>query len=149
GLDVSWEIQGTFQPRDYCVQYQESDFAFASRLMEEEGLYYYFRHAQGSHTMVVANTPQSHAVVPGPATVGYQPGEGGLRPDDRVFAWDKAQEVRPGKVTLWDHCFELPGQDLHASKATPESVRAGAVAHKLNVGGDGALEVYEYPGRYA
>src|SRR5262249_12331835 len=46
GLDVSWQIQGSFDPRDYCTQYQESDFAFASRLMEEEGLYYYFKHAQ-------------------------------------------------------------------------------------------------------
>src|SRR5262249_21136519 len=78
GQDVSWEIQGNFDPRDYCTQYQESEFAFASRLMEEEGIYFYFKHADGSHQMVVANTPQSHAVVPGPATVSYQPGGGGL-----------------------------------------------------------------------
>src|SRR5581483_6871221 len=55
GLDVTYEIQGTFHPRDYCVQYRETDFAFASRLMEEEGIYYYFKHTDGGHTMVVAN----------------------------------------------------------------------------------------------
>ena len=67
GLDVSCELQGTFQPRDYCVQYRETDFAFASRLMEEEGIFYFFKHTADGHKMVVANTPQSHPDVPGPA----------------------------------------------------------------------------------
>ena len=47
-LDVSFQIQGTFQPREYCVQYRESDFQFASRLMEEEGIYYYWCFAKWS-----------------------------------------------------------------------------------------------------
>jgi type VI secretion system secreted protein VgrG len=149
GLDVSWQIQGSFDARDYCTQYQESDFAFASRLMEEEGIYYYFQHADGSHKMVVANSPQSHAVVPGPGTVSYRPVEGGLHPADRVFAWNKAQEIRPGKVTLWDHTFELPSQNLEAKVPLPESVSAGSVVHNLKVASNGSLEVYEYPGRYA
>jgi type VI secretion system secreted protein VgrG len=149
GIDVSWQIQGSFEPRDYCTQYQESDFAFASRVMEEEGIYYYFQHADGSHKMVVANTPQSHAVVPGPATVSYQPRAGGLHPDDRIFVWSKAQEIRPGKVTLRDHTFELPSQNLEAKVPLPESVSAGSVVHKLKLGSNGALEVYKYPGGYA
>ncbi|PYS62694.1 MAG: type VI secretion system tip protein VgrG, partial [Acidobacteria bacterium] len=60
GLDVTFEIQGTFHPRDYCVQYRESDFNFASRLMEEEGIFYFFKHTADGHKMVVANTPDSH-----------------------------------------------------------------------------------------
>src|SRR5262245_30265778 len=44
GLDLSVEVQGKFEPRDYCVQYRETDFDFASRLMEEEGIYYFFKH---------------------------------------------------------------------------------------------------------
>jgi len=44
GLNVTFELQGNYQPRDYCVQYRESDFAFASRLMEEEGIAYFFKH---------------------------------------------------------------------------------------------------------
>ncbi|HMF49005.1 MAG TPA: type VI secretion system tip protein VgrG, partial [Candidatus Saccharimonadales bacterium] len=43
GLDVAYEIQGTFHPRDFCVQYRETDFNFASRLMEEEGMFYFFK----------------------------------------------------------------------------------------------------------
>ena len=55
GLDVTYEISGTYYERDYCVQYRESDFDFASRLMEEEGIYYFFKHADGSHQMVVTD----------------------------------------------------------------------------------------------
>ena len=77
GIDVTWEIQGTFEPRDYCVQYRESDFAFASRLMEEEGIYYFFKHSDGSHTMVVANTPGSHPDLPGKSTLIFEAVGGG------------------------------------------------------------------------
>src|SRR5919204_6649487 len=52
GLDVTYEIQGTFAPRDFCVQYRETDYNFASRLMEEEGIYYFFKHTASGHTMV-------------------------------------------------------------------------------------------------
>src|SRR6266436_1584216 len=72
GLDVAFEIQGTFHPRDYCVQYRESDFDFASRLMEEEGIFYFFKHAKDGHKMVVANTSQSHPEVPEQSKAIYE-----------------------------------------------------------------------------
>src|SRR5262249_28868732 len=50
GLDT---LAGPWHPRDYCVQYRETDFNFVSRLMEEEGIYYYFTHTAGGHQMVV------------------------------------------------------------------------------------------------
>ena len=64
GLNVAFRLQGTYKPRDYCIQYRETDFNFASRLMEEEGIYYFFTHAEGSHQMVVADSPMSHPDVP-------------------------------------------------------------------------------------
>jgi type VI secretion system secreted protein VgrG len=149
GLTVSWQTQGTYKPRDYCVQYHETDFAFASRLMEEEGIYYFFDHANGSHTMVVGDTPQSYLPVPGATTISYQTTEGGLHPDDRIMAWQKTQEVRSGKMTLWDHCFELPGQNLQSTASAAGSVAAGTVQHKQDAAGNTALEVYDYPGLYA
>lgn len=155
GLDVQFEIQGNFLPRDYCVQYRETDFAFASRLMEEEGIFYYFKHSASGHPMVVANTAlacpdlaQSHQVI-------YEELEGGFRDDCRIVSWDKAQELTSGKFTLWDHCFELTGQGgrafatLAADQAMPESARAGTMTHPLQVGGSEKLEIYDYPGRYA
>ena len=56
GLDVVFDLHGTFAARDYCVQYRESDFAFASRLMEEEGIYYFFKHTAAGHQLVVSNS---------------------------------------------------------------------------------------------
>jgi type VI secretion system secreted protein VgrG len=149
GLEVSYEIQGTFSPRDYCVQYRESDFAFASRLMEEEGIYYFFKHTANGHQMVVANTPQSHPEVPGASSVEYDEIRGGVRQQERITSWFKSQEIRSGKETLWDHCFEMPDNNLQASQTILESVSAGTISHKLKTGGNDKLEVYDYPGRYA
>jgi type VI secretion system secreted protein VgrG len=149
GLDVTYDLQGSFQARDYCVQYRETDFNFASRLMEEEGIYYFFKHSSGNHQMVVANTPEGHADVPISTTAIFEGVEGGERDEDRVFTWVKTQELRSGKYTLWDHCFELPHKHLDADKTIIDSVAAGSVNHKLNVANNQKLEIYDFPGEYA
>ena len=122
GFKVAYQIQGTFEPRDFCVQYRESDFAFASRLMEEEGIFYFFRHTADGCEMVVANTPQAHAAIADPSTLIYDEVEGGERDEGRIFAWEKIQEVRSGKVTLWDHCFRVAAQ---APRGRPEDPGRG------------------------
>jgi type VI secretion system secreted protein VgrG len=146
GMDVTYELQGTFEKRDFCVQYRETDFDFASRLMEEEGIFYFFKHADGSHKMVVANSPQSHTDL---GQITFETMSGGNRPDDRIFAWKKGQELRSGKYTLWDHSFELPHKHLDTDKTIQDSVTAGKVTHKLKVGGNDKLEIYDFPGEYA
>src|SRR5262249_45028190 len=60
GLDVSYELTATYPQRDFCVQYRETDFNFASRLMEEEGIFFFFKHSADGHTMVVADSSRSH-----------------------------------------------------------------------------------------
>jgi type VI secretion system secreted protein VgrG len=149
GIDVKFEIQGTFQPRRYVAQYRESDFAFACRLMEEEGFYYYFQHATGAHKMILANAPGSHVDVPFQPQVPYDVQVGGTRPELRVEQWSKTQHITPGKYTLWDHCFEMPQKTLEASKVIQESVTIGKVTHKLKTGGNDTWEVYDYPGEFA
>lgn len=150
GLDADFEIQGTFHPRDYCAQYQESDFDFASRLMEEEGINYFFRHNERGHRLILANTPQSHQDIEGgPESLIFEGVQGGQREESRVLRWEKRQELRSGKVTLWDHCFELPHQHLDAEKTILETVNAGTVPQKLKIGQNEMLERYEYPGAYA
>ena len=148
GLEVTYEIQGNFEPREYCVQYRETDFAFASRLMEEEGIYYFFRHTSPGSTLVLANTPQSHPNS-GPSGAIYEEITGGNRPEERILSWEKAQELRSGKWTLWDANFELPNKHLEASKTVADSVQVGTVTHKLKVGGNDKLELYDFPGGYA
>ncbi|HAF13947.1 MAG TPA: type VI secretion system tip protein VgrG [Blastocatellia bacterium] len=151
GLDVSFEIQGTFHPRDFCVQYRESDFDFASRLMEEEGIFYFFKHTADGHKMVVANTPDSHPKFgeKSEAKIIYEEAFGGRREEERILSWEKTQELRSGKYTLWDHCFELPHKHLEAEVEILDAVQAGTVSQKLRVGGNDRLELYDYPGAYA
>lgn len=149
GLDVAFELQGKYEPRDYCVQYNESDFQFASRLMEEEGIYYFFKHSEDGHKMVMADSPQSHPDMPEMSKIIYEEVTGGTRPEERITRWEKMQELRSGKYTLWDHCFELPHKHLEAEKTVLDSVSVGKVAHKLKVAGNDKFEIYEFPGAYA
>jgi type VI secretion system secreted protein VgrG len=148
GFDVAYELTGTYYPRDFCVQYRESDFDFASRLMEEEGIYYFFKHADDNHQMVVSDSTSKHPPVPGPATAIFGEVSGEERTDMRVLSWEKIQELRSGEYTLWDHCFELPGNHLEAKESIIDSVQVGKVTHKLALGNQ-QLEIYDYPGAYA
>jgi type VI secretion system secreted protein VgrG len=140
GFEMIYEIQGTFHKRNYCVQYRESDFAFASRLMEEEGIYYYFEHAGGTHKMIVANTPQSHRACPGKSSVPcfVDVTRGAEDWVSSIATWRQDYQLQTGKVTLWDHNFELPHKHLEAEKKS-----------RFNIGGNQELEIYEFPGGYA
>jgi type VI secretion system secreted protein VgrG len=148
-LDVTYELSETYYQRDYCVQYRESDFDFASRLMEEEGIYYFFKHFNASHQLVVTDVSSRHPSVAGQSNIIYEEMSGGVRKELRITAWEKSQELRSGEYTLWDHCFELPGKNLGTRKKTTDSVTVGEVNHKLSVGGNDQLEIYDYPGGYA
>jgi type VI secretion system secreted protein VgrG len=130
------------------VQYRETDLAFASRLMEEEGIYYFFKHTSSGHQMVLANTPQSHPALPYRPKAIWEAKAHDAMEEDRVFAWSKGQEIRSGKFTAWDYTFEMPAKNLAASKTIMDSVAVGTVSHKLKVAND-SLELYEYPGGYA
>jgi type VI secretion system secreted protein VgrG len=147
GIDVAWEIQGTFEPRDFCVQYRETDYNFAERLMEEEGIYYYYRHTDGGHKLVLANTSASHSAIPGGAGVVWHSSSAGAEVG-RITEWVKRQEIHSSLVTLRDHHFELAHKPLEAVKKIKPDVKAGTVTHLLTAGNAG-LELYDWPGEYA
>lgn len=140
GLQVKYEIQGTFHPRNYCVQYHESDWDFASRLMEEEGIFYFFEHTESDHTMVVANTGQSHRDCPHQATFPFTTDIAELGKDwaGGVLRWRVDSQLRTGKYTTWDHNFQLPGKSLEATELSC-----------FNIGPNQKLEFYDFPGEYA
>lgn len=138
GFEVIYEIQGDFKPRNYCVQYRESDFDFASRLMEEEGIFYFFEHSDGSHKMIVANTPQSHRDCPSKSEIKYF-----LKPEEENFPtlitrWRTDYVLQTGKVTFWDHHFQLTTNKLDAQQPS-----------RFNIGGNQNLESYDYQGGYS
>jgi type VI secretion system secreted protein VgrG len=151
GLDPSPAFElSKFEPRDYCVQYHETDWAFASRLMEEEGIYYFFRHTDKGHQLVLANSADSHKDVPFAPRITFKTAsQTAAQDEDFITEFAKTQEIVSGKVTLWDHQFELAHKHLEADQQVQESVQVGQATHKLKFGENGKLEIYNYPGEYA
>lgn len=146
GLSVSWQTRRTYNPRDVCVQYRETDLAFASRLMEDEGIFYFFKHSEGDHQMVVCDDASAFQELGGASNLVYESLAGGVRDEDRVLSWRKRQVLTSGKVTLRDFCFELWGNDLEAVDQLKPTLTAGEVTHKLPLASPDTREVYEYPG---
>ena len=149
GLKVDYQLQGTFEKREYCVQYRETDFNFVCRLMEEEGIFYFFKHTKEAHEMVIANSASAHPDVPGTSTVEWDVEEGRQREMQHIHEWVKRQEVRSGKFSLWDSSFHLPDKNFESKKNTLGSVAVGKVTHKLETGGNDKFEIYDYPGEFA
>jgi type VI secretion system secreted protein VgrG len=122
--------------REYCVQYGETDFDFIARLMEEEGIYFFFNHDQAKEKLVLADGIGAHSAVPGHAMVDFHFREPEYRRRaDHVFEWTGAEQVTSGKVSLDDYDFKSPSAALGATRAMAKG------SHEHN-----KYEVYDYPG---
>jgi type VI secretion system secreted protein VgrG len=120
---------------DYCVQYRETSLAFATRLMEEYGMYYFFKHSDGEHKLVIADDPNSHASVG--AAIPFQVDETELRAvEDHIWQWSSDLMIMPGQFTFRDYNFTTPSADL-----TSRTTKSGNHTY-------GTFEVYDYPGPY-
>jgi type VI secretion system secreted protein VgrG len=133
GADYRLSLQETYVTREYCVQYRESDWAFVSRLMEEEGIYCFFEHSEGKHVLVLGDKPAGHASIVAPATVLFRTPSGALGRAEHVRRFHQSQRIRPGKATLRDYNFKKPTLSLET---------------KSEASADTDLEVYDYPGAY-
>jgi type VI secretion system secreted protein VgrG len=122
---------------DYCVQYRETDLNFVLRLMEKEGIYYYFKHEQAKHTLVLADSTSSHDDVPNHGTIPYLPPSGKFVPrTQRIEHWMTARRFRTGKFEFNDYNYEKPTANMIG----------GAQARQSYAHSD--MEIYEYPGNY-
>ncbi|RWK42168.1 type VI secretion system tip protein TssI/VgrG [Mesorhizobium sp.] len=130
-------LQGSYPPREYCVQYDESDLDFVQRLLEHEGILYFFEHDEGKHTLVLADAMNKLKPVPGYEKVPYHfEGQGSRRDVEYITEWIPGSSVRPGAYVHTDYDFKKPGADLMAKSAQPFS-------HKLAAG-----ENYRQPGAH-
>ena len=145
---IEWKLAKTYEERNYLTQYRESDFDFASRLMEEEGIYYYFKFKRGEHTLVVGDLPTTHAAVPGKMRAPYLEISQGAADQDGVFSWTRSQHWGPGNYTVWDSHFQKTADHFEKNAPILASVKAGQVDHKLLLSGNDQMEIYEYPGSY-
>ena len=127
--DFEVRLQGTYDPWDYCVQYRETACNFILRLLEQEGIFFFFKHEKGKHILVLADAAMAHLPCPQAARVRYERvfGSGYDREDDVVVRWSYQQEFRPGKYALRDYNFETPSTSLlsnvnstHQSGRQPE-----------------------------
>jgi type VI secretion system secreted protein VgrG len=148
GIDLKMELSGSYLSRDYTTQYNESDFAFASRLMEEEGLFYFFQHRDDGHTMVITDEV---ANVPPPGLseiVLFEADSGGVREMPRVWQWTKRQQLVSTRFSTRDQCFEVPKQRFDADASLASDVKFGQTMHKMLPRED-EQERYVYPGEVA
>jgi type VI secretion system secreted protein VgrG len=135
--DFDNQLSGQYREWEYCVQYRETDFDFVSRLMEQEGIYYYFRHEPERHILVLADAIGSHRPTPGYEEVPFfPPDEHQFRRRDHLFEWSVHQEVQPGHYVLNDFDFKKPKADL--------IVKATVSRHHQQA----EHEIYDYPGEY-
>ncbi|SEH86926.1 type VI secretion system tip protein VgrG [Pseudomonas fuscovaginae UPB0736] len=121
---------------EYCVQYRESSFDFVSRLMEQEGIYYYFRHEKDRHVLVLADAYGAHHPAPGYESIPYYPPDGQHRERDHLNGWQLAQEVQPGSLELNDYDFQRPSARIDVRSTMPRPHSAGD------------YPLYDYPGSY-
>jgi type VI secretion system secreted protein VgrG len=129
--DFAIRTTKSYPKREYCVQYRESHFAFISRLMEEEGIFYFFDHTVDKHVMVLADGTSAIKPCPTQAKVRVTAEAKAPLGEDVVLTWEKAQEIRTGKVLLTDYNFTQPSLNLLAT-----------------ADGAGAPERFDYPGQY-
>ncbi|HEX7438374.1 MAG TPA: type VI secretion system tip protein TssI/VgrG, partial [Caldimonas sp.] len=108
----------TYQKWVYCVQYRESDYNFVARLLEHEGIYWYFEHKDGEHKLVLVDSQSAHDAAKSCESLPYVEQGTETAPDtDCVSDWRFSQEVRSGKVALTSYDFERPSTDLKVDAA--------------------------------
>ena len=138
-LSIDDKLSGSYRNWVYMVQYDESDFNFVSRVMESEGIYYYFSHSKGNHTLVLADDIGSHSPLPnGPSTIPYYSGDRAAHVHDEDFidGWSFAEDVASGHFAADDYDFEKPKALLDTKQQQP----AGHA--------EDSREIYKWPGGY-
>ncbi len=135
--DYDDRLSATYRTWEYSAQYRETDFNYVSRLMEQEGIYYYFTHEADKHTLVLADAISAHDAYTGyDQVVYYPPTQGGIRAEEHVFDWKVMNRVMPGTYTTKDYNFKNANTPLLNSATIDRD-------HPRS-----EFEMYDYPGEY-
>ncbi|PYM69436.1 MAG: type VI secretion system tip protein VgrG, partial [Candidatus Rokuibacteriota bacterium] len=130
-------LTATYVKRDYCVQYRETDFAFVSRIMEEEGIYYYFEHKDGKHTLKLVDSESGHKKLENKASIAYYPPGRAIHGDEEhIQSFRQVQRIEPGTVATRSFDFTKPKADL------------GVKAQNVQQHQSADYEIYDYQGDY-
>jgi type VI secretion system secreted protein VgrG len=135
---VEDKLTGSYRTWVYCVQYRETDFNFVSRLMEQEGIYYYFTHENGKHTMVLCDSYSAHDAFPGYEEIKSLSSTDAVKHHtDSIFGWEVGRSVQSGNYALTDYDFEKPKAGL----AVQQTIDRGHARPDY--------EIFDYPGEYS
>jgi type VI secretion system secreted protein VgrG len=134
--DYELKLSGQYEPREYCVQYRETDFNFVSRLMEQYGIYYYFEHEDDKSTLVLADSISAHAPFPGYEEIEFHELEEGATEREAITDWTVEKELQPVASALNDFDFKKPKSSLRVSSNVTRNY------------GQAQFEIYDYPGEY-
>jgi type VI secretion system secreted protein VgrG len=129
-------LQDTYPTHRYLVQYRETEFNFVSRLMEYEGIYYFFKHEDGKHTVVLSDGPSSHEPAAGYAEVPFH-AIGDNSTIDHVDQVLAGRSVQTKRHAINDYDFKKPNAEILVKLAA-----SGGEAEPLD------LEDYDYPGAF-
>jgi type VI secretion system secreted protein VgrG len=133
-------LSETYRTWEFCVQYRETAFNFVSRLMEQEGIGYFFEHQDGKHTLVLTDSINAHTPFENYDTVPYHPHRQGSRDKEAVTDWVVEKELQPGTFAHNDYDFEKPKQAVQ---------KALVVKSTITRPHDKAdFEIYDYPGEF-
>lgn len=132
--DFEDALTQSYPTREYSVQYRESDLNYVSRLMEEEGIYYFFKYQAGKHILVLADGVSAHSSTPGYEEVPFYPPEQQRRERDHLEVWRASKQVRSAVYAATDFDFERPRAALLVRRQTNPSYQP--------------FEVFDYPGDY-
>ena len=136
-VNVEDKLTGSYRVWDYCVQYQESSLDFISRLMELEGMAYYFSHEADKHTLVLTDAATQHQPFSGYEVIPYhQTPSGGSTDEEGIGQWALEDSVTPGIYSLDDYDFRKPNAWLFQAQQNPASPKPGSI------------DVYDWPGRF-
>ncbi len=141
---IRLSLTATYQKKEFVVQYRETAFNFVSRLLEEEGIYYFFEHDNGKHVLVLADSPSAHVVTEGYEEVPFVQQERASAGRERVWEWVLEKQLQPSAFVQRDFDFKVPGKSLHSSAEHAWDATKPAI-----VGEAPALfELFDYPGWY-
>jgi len=136
-VNIEDRLVSSYRVWEYCVQYQESSFDFISRLMELEGITYYFRHEADRHTLVLTDSATQHEPFSGYEMIPYHmTPSGGSTDEEGISQWALADSVTPGIYSLDDYDFRKPNAWLFKAQQNPTSPKPGGI------------DVYDWPGRF-
>ncbi|HEJ5655996.1 type VI secretion system tip protein VgrG [Pseudomonas aeruginosa] len=130
--DFKLSLTGSYEPREYCVQYGETDFAFVSRLLEEEGIFWFFIHEVGKHTLVLADSNDAFPPIPNGPKVPYLDQEIGVRELHGIRSAQYCLQAVAGTYSATDYEFTTPSTSLYSQAQAEAGPRAR----------------YEHPGGY-